>query len=254
MLAPTTGLEQGRRLATTPRGPTGRTERRSTAQLVPLRSRLLPRQGPKRGLHTGPSPVDRGRAGLKHHLITDGPGTPLAVILTGGNRNDITQPFPLLDAIPPVRAGSATHGTGRTRCSPTAATTTTSTATRSAPAASSLPSLAEAPAMAAGLAYTGGWWSGPLPGSTAYDDSASAGNADPASTKPSSNWPAASSPTGNSSHRVSPSWPLSESSLPTSPLSRVCHRSPPSYLLRSRGITPLGMRNPFAQEGSVAWP
>ncbi|MFJ3189437.1 IS5 family transposase [Streptomyces halstedii] len=50
-----------------------------------------------------PSPVDRGRAGSKHHLITDGHGTPLAVILTGGNRNDVTQLMPLLDAVPPVR-------------------------------------------------------------------------------------------------------------------------------------------------------
>ncbi|MFJ6694446.1 IS5 family transposase, partial [Streptomyces sp. NPDC091294] len=61
------------------------------------------RQGAKRGQHTGPSPVDRGRAGSKHHLITDGHGTPLAVLLTGGNRNDVTQLLPLLDAIPPVR-------------------------------------------------------------------------------------------------------------------------------------------------------
>ncbi|MDX3026212.1 IS5 family transposase [Streptomyces acidiscabies] len=60
------------------------------------------RPGPKRGSHTGPSPVDRGRAGSKHHLITDGHGTPLAVLLTGGNRNDVTQLLPLPDAIPPV--------------------------------------------------------------------------------------------------------------------------------------------------------
>lgn len=32
-----------------------------------------------------PSPVDRSRPGSKHHLITDGHGTPLAAILTGGN-------------------------------------------------------------------------------------------------------------------------------------------------------------------------
>ncbi|MEU6667891.1 IS5 family transposase [Streptomyces sp. NPDC046727] len=57
----------------------------------------------KRGSLTGSSPVDRGRAGSEHHLITDGHGTPLAVILTGGNRNDVTQLLPLLDAIPPVR-------------------------------------------------------------------------------------------------------------------------------------------------------
>ncbi|MFF8196568.1 IS5 family transposase [Streptomyces bobili] len=60
-------------------------------------------QGAKRGSHTGPSPLDRGRAGSKHHLITDGRGTPLAVILAGGNRNDVTQLLPLLDAVPPIQ-------------------------------------------------------------------------------------------------------------------------------------------------------
>lgn len=64
--------------------------------------RLLARQGAKGGLHAGPSLVDRGRAGSKH-VITDGHGTPLAVLLTGGNRNDVTQLLPLLDAVPPVR-------------------------------------------------------------------------------------------------------------------------------------------------------
>jgi len=36
-------------------------------------------------------------------LITDAAGIPLAVILTGGHRNDVTQLLPLLDAIPPIR-------------------------------------------------------------------------------------------------------------------------------------------------------
>lgn len=57
----------------------------------------------KGGSTRDPSPVDRGRAGSKHHVITDGHGTPLAVLLTGGNRNDVTQLLPLLDAIPPAR-------------------------------------------------------------------------------------------------------------------------------------------------------
>ncbi|MGW7283636.1 IS5 family transposase [Streptomyces sp. NPDC054844] len=56
-----------------------------------------------RALKGGSRPVDRGRAGSKHHLIADGHGTPLAIILTGGNRNDVTQLMPLLDAIPAVR-------------------------------------------------------------------------------------------------------------------------------------------------------
>ncbi|MGI5211823.1 IS5 family transposase [Plantactinospora sp. CA-290183] len=57
----------------------------------------------KRGDHTGPSPVDRGRLGSKHHLITDATGTPLAVILTGGNCYDVTQLIPLIEAVPPIR-------------------------------------------------------------------------------------------------------------------------------------------------------
>ncbi|MGW2434252.1 IS5 family transposase [Streptomyces sp. NPDC001226] len=51
---------------------------------------------------SGPSPVDRGRPGSKHHIVTDAQGIPLAVSLTGGNRNDVTQLVPLLDKIPAV--------------------------------------------------------------------------------------------------------------------------------------------------------
>ncbi|MEU3505778.1 IS5 family transposase, partial [Streptomyces hundungensis] len=57
----------------------------------------------KGGDRVGPSPVDRARPGSKHHLIVDRRGIPLAVILTGGNRHDVTQLLPLLDAIPPIR-------------------------------------------------------------------------------------------------------------------------------------------------------
>ncbi|GAA4978353.1 hypothetical protein GCM10023205_52950 [Yinghuangia aomiensis] len=85
---------------------------------------------------TGPSPVDRRRAGSKHHLITDGYGTPLAVILTGGNRNDVTQLLSLLDATPLVRGASATRGANPTLCSRSEVTTTASTAARSVHAAS----------------------------------------------------------------------------------------------------------------------
>ncbi|WTQ32141.1 IS5 family transposase [Streptomyces virginiae] len=60
--------------------------------------------GPGRstGPKSGPSPVDRARPGSKHHLIVDGQGIPLAVSLTGGNRNDVTQLIPLLKKIPSV--------------------------------------------------------------------------------------------------------------------------------------------------------
>lgn len=54
------------------------------------------------GPGTGPSPVNRGKPGSKHHLIGDGGGLPLAVITTGGNVNDVTQAVALLDAVPPI--------------------------------------------------------------------------------------------------------------------------------------------------------
>lgn len=56
----------------------------------------------KGGEGTGPSPVNRGKPGSKHHLITDGVGTPLAVITTGGNVPDISRAVELLDAVPPA--------------------------------------------------------------------------------------------------------------------------------------------------------
>jgi transposase len=62
-----------------------------------------PCAGEKGGAATGSSPVDRGRRGSKHHLLVDASGIPLAWTLTGGNRNDVTQLIPLLDAVPPVR-------------------------------------------------------------------------------------------------------------------------------------------------------
>ncbi|WP_283134603.1 IS5 family transposase [Rhizohabitans arisaemae] len=57
----------------------------------------------KGGPKTGPSPVDRAKPGSKHHVVTEGGGIPLAVSLTGGNRNDVTQLMPLIKAIPPIR-------------------------------------------------------------------------------------------------------------------------------------------------------
>lgn len=38
-----------------------------------------------------------------NHLIVEAHGIPLAVTLTGGNRNDVTQLIPLIQAVPPIR-------------------------------------------------------------------------------------------------------------------------------------------------------
>jgi transposase len=55
------------------------------------------------GPPTGPSPTDRAKQGSKRHLICDACGMPLAVKLTGANRNDSQEALPLVDAIPPLQ-------------------------------------------------------------------------------------------------------------------------------------------------------
>jgi transposase len=57
--------------------------------------------------------VDRRKNGSKHHLLTDARGIPLAVIITGANRHDVTQLLPLVRTVAPI-AGKV----GRPRCRP----------------------------------------------------------------------------------------------------------------------------------------
>jgi hypothetical protein len=71
--------------------------------VVARRGRLELPAGEIGGAKTGPSPVDRGRTGSKHHLLIDGRGLPLAWTLTAANRNDVTLLMELLDRVPPVR-------------------------------------------------------------------------------------------------------------------------------------------------------
>ncbi|MEV7270266.1 IS5 family transposase [Streptomyces bacillaris] len=54
------------------------------------------------GADTGPSPADRRETGSKYHLICNGCGTPLKVIATAANVNDVTQTLALVDSILPV--------------------------------------------------------------------------------------------------------------------------------------------------------
>ncbi|MCD9904397.1 IS5 family transposase [Streptomyces sp. MT29] len=56
----------------------------------------------KKGAPTPVRRVDRRKTGSKHHLICDGRGTPLKVINTAANVNDVTQTLALVDGIPPV--------------------------------------------------------------------------------------------------------------------------------------------------------
>ena len=54
------------------------------------------------GEKSGPNPTDRGKAGSKHHVLTDAQGIPLAAILTAANVPDIVPLLSLTDAIPSV--------------------------------------------------------------------------------------------------------------------------------------------------------
>ncbi|MEU8591594.1 IS5 family transposase [Streptomyces sp. NPDC048664] len=57
---------------------------------------------PIRAKKGDPTPVRRRSTGGKHHLICDGRGTPLKVITTAANVNDVSQTLALVDGIPPV--------------------------------------------------------------------------------------------------------------------------------------------------------
>nr|WP_280439575.1 IS5 family transposase [Nocardia cyriacigeorgica] len=58
----------------------------------------------KKGPLTGPSPVDRGKAGSKIHVLSDRAGLPLSVGISAANANDSHALKPLLMAIPAVRS------------------------------------------------------------------------------------------------------------------------------------------------------
>jgi len=57
------------------------------------------REGAKRGDLTGPNPTDRGKRGVKRHVVTDGRGVPLGVQITGANVHDKWMAGPTLDAV-----------------------------------------------------------------------------------------------------------------------------------------------------------
>ena len=65
------------------------------------RQRLVCRE--KGGEATGPNPTDRGRPGSKRHLLVDGNGIPLVLLLTAANRHDSKLLEPLIEAVPSVK-------------------------------------------------------------------------------------------------------------------------------------------------------
>ena len=89
-------------------GQAARATPRQAARIWPARflicgCRFIVRASRWGGPKTGPNPTDRARPGSKHHVLVDANGVPVSVIVTGANRNDVTQLLPLVDAIPPIR-------------------------------------------------------------------------------------------------------------------------------------------------------
>ena len=56
-------------------------------------------KAPKGGDATGPNPTDRGKSGVKRHILTDGRGVPLAAEITAANVHDKRAAVPTIDAI-----------------------------------------------------------------------------------------------------------------------------------------------------------
>jgi putative transposase len=48
---------------------------------------------------TGPNPTDRGKLGTKRHVLTDGLGIPLSVVITAANTHDMKAAINTLDNI-----------------------------------------------------------------------------------------------------------------------------------------------------------
>jgi transposase len=60
----------------------------------------------------GANPVDRGKPGTKLHLVCDGGGLPLSVVVTAANVNDTTMFQAVVDDIPSIRTPSRRRRTG----------------------------------------------------------------------------------------------------------------------------------------------
>ena len=115
------------------------------------------------GEQTGPNPTDRAKRGSKRHLICDGRGAPLAIRLTGANRNDSQEALALVDAIPRCAANAGDRGSGR-MCLEIVATTRRRFGVGCRRGISCCGSPCVAPGTGVGWAGGDGSWSGRLPG------------------------------------------------------------------------------------------
>lgn len=115
LLAAAARLAKSWCLGKAPQGVAAPTACRRSDRLVASRGRFQQRARGFWGLQTGRNPTDRGKAGTKHHLLTDAQGVPLSVRLSGAQMHDSRQLLPLLAAVPALQGK-----TGRPRYRPDA--------------------------------------------------------------------------------------------------------------------------------------
>ena len=66
---------------------------------------------------TGPNPTDRGKLGTKrHHVLTDGQGIPLSVVVTAANTHDMKAAINTLDNIVVKRPSSKIYRKNHNLC------------------------------------------------------------------------------------------------------------------------------------------
>ena len=65
---------------------------------MPHQGAARQKRGPGEALATGSNPTDRGKTGTKRHLLTDGRGIPISLVISGANRTDRKKLEDLLDA------------------------------------------------------------------------------------------------------------------------------------------------------------
>lgn len=65
---------------------------------------------------TGPNPTDRGKLGTKRHVLTDGQGIPLSVVITAANTYDMKAAMHTLDNIAVKRPFSKIYRKNQNLC------------------------------------------------------------------------------------------------------------------------------------------
>ena len=112
LLAPPGRMGRRRRVRPAPPGGVGPPWRARPGGLVTGECGHHERAGQAWGDHVGANPVDRGKPGSKLHLVCDGGGVPLSVVVTAANVTDTTMFQAVVEDIPPIRTPA---GRRRTR-------------------------------------------------------------------------------------------------------------------------------------------